>query len=64
MEILSIFFPWFIDRIGYWRNCKYHDKNDTSVGLVEIDVPQDKGNIADAGVLVCMMMEKLVKKSR
>ena len=32
------------------------------MGLSEVDVPQDKGNTANSGVLVCMMMEMLVKK--
>ena len=61
MEMLTMFFPWFLDRMNYWRNSKHPVKVDISVGLVEVDVPQDKGNIANAGVLVCMMMEKLVK---
>ena len=35
-------------------------KHDITVGLVELDVPQDNGNLPNTWVLVCMMMEKLV----
>ncbi|XP_076910001.1 uncharacterized protein LOC143567473 [Bidens hawaiensis] len=34
----------------------HHIKYDMSVGLVEVDVSHDNGNVANAGVLICMMM--------
>ena len=56
----TLFFGWFLERIHYWANLKNDLKHDITVGLVELDVPQDNGNIANIGVLVCMMMENLV----
>lgn len=62
MEMLQLYFKWFLERIHFRSNTRYITERDMSLGLVETDVPQDEGNIANTGVLVCMMMEKLVKK--
>lgn len=62
MEMVTLFFGWFLERIRYWLRSNRVDKTPISVGLVQLDVPQDNGKVDNAGVLVCMMMEKLVKK--
>lgn len=62
MEMIRLFFEWFLKRIRYWLKSNRVDKTPISVGLVELDVPQDKGKVDNAGVLVCMMMERLVRK--
>ena len=61
MDIFPIFFKHFLDQIHYWRNSRYCTKKKVSFGYVQDGVPQDNGNIANSGVLVCMMMENLVR---
>lgn len=61
MEMITLWFTWFLDAIHYWTMSSHHIKYKMSVGLVEVNVPQDKGNVSMAGVLVCMMMENLVR---
>lgn len=62
MAVFQIFFKSLLDRMHYWRNVTETPlSREISVGLVELDVPQDKGNVANAGVVVSMTMENLVR---